>query len=261
MNDQPSFDRGLLIPIGVAIFSLLGICVLLVGGRITARRGSVEEIPTATAFQYALIGTEPVLVTVVMEDTMTNAPAADTEASPLVTRTARPTSETLIPITPNATYAGTYIALQTTTPATTTNTEEPARTPTSGSNTSLGSGTFDDSDTHMIYSGNWNRQAGISGAYQSTLHVSVTKGNSVFFRFSGQDLSVFFQAGPSMGLIQLKLDGKEYEMNEYSPSTQNYQWVLPSVNNGTHEVTITHLDGDSANIDYITVSPIPTPNP
>jgi hypothetical protein len=109
----------------------------------------------------------------------------------------------------------------------------------------------------MIYAGDWIRQLGVSGAYQNSLHVSNTLGSSVFFRFIGQELRVFFQAGPSLGVIQVDLDGKEYEMNEASSSTQVYEWVLPSVANGTHQVTITHLSGGSVNIDYIIVPEVP----
>src|SRR5215216_3278379 len=75
MNNRPPFDRTLLIPIGVSVFSLVGLCVILLAGRITALRGSVEEIPTATSFQYALIGTEPILVTETMEESATEPPA------------------------------------------------------------------------------------------------------------------------------------------------------------------------------------------
>jgi hypothetical protein len=110
----------------------------------------------------------------------------------------------------------------------------------------------------MIYNGGWTRQSGVAGAYQNTLHVSGTLGNSIFFRFIGQELRVFFQAAPSLGTIRLKLDETNYDMNEANNNTQIYEWVLPSVNNGTHSVTITHLSGGSVNLDYIIIPEVPT---
>lgn len=109
----------------------------------------------------------------------------------------------------------------------------------------------------MVYSGAWTTESAVSGAYQNTLHVSGTIGNAVFFRFIGQELRVFFQAGPSLGVIRLTLDGVFYDMNESNSSTQIYEWVLPSVNNGTHTVTISHLSGGSVNLDYIIVPEVP----
>ena len=248
MNNQSSFDRTLLIPIGVSVFALIGLCAILVGGRFTALRGSVEVIPTATAFQYALIGTEPVLVTTTPEEFATEAPAS-TEFPPFTTP---------IPVTPNLTIVPTNGIARTNTPITLVTSAPSTRTPTTASTAPFGSGTFDDLDSRMIYNGGWTRQSGVAGAYQNTLHVSGTLGNSIFFRFIGQELRVFFQAAPSLGTIRLKLDETNYDMNEANNNTQIYEWVLPSVNNGTHSVTITHLSGGSVNLDYIIIPEVPT---
>ncbi len=110
----------------------------------------------------------------------------------------------------------------------------------------------------MVYSGAWTTQSAVSGAHDNSLHVSGTVGNSVFFRFIGQELRVFFQAGPSLGVIRLTLDGTFYDMNESNSSTQIYEWVLPNVTNGTHTVTISHLSGGSVNLDYIIIPEVPT---
>ena len=67
MDNQPSFDRSLLIPIGVGIFAVLGICVILASGSMNETPAVVEEVPTATAFQYTFIGTEPAITTVTLE--------------------------------------------------------------------------------------------------------------------------------------------------------------------------------------------------
>src|SRR5512133_1759894 len=100
MDNQPPFDRGILLPIGVGIISLIGLCVILVVGRITALRASVQEIPTATSFKYALVGTEPAITTVTFDATeqeiitlpsdITTAPPPNTPIVTLSTRTIAP---------------------------------------------------------------------------------------------------------------------------------------------------------------------------
>jgi hypothetical protein len=246
MNNQSSFDRTLLIPIGVSVFALIGLCVILVGGRFTALRGSVEVIPTATAFQYALIGTEPVLVTTTPEEFATEAPAS-TEFPPFTTP---------IPVTPNLTTVPTNAVARTNTPINLATNPPATRTPTTASTAPLGAGTFDDLDARIIYNGSWTTQSGVSGAYQNTLHVSSTLGNSIFFRFIGQQLRIFIQPGSSLGSIRLNLDGTNHDLNE--SEAEDPEWVLPSVTNGTHSVTITHLSGGSVNLDYIIIPEVPT---
>jgi hypothetical protein len=244
MNNQP-FDRTLLIPIGVGVFSVIGMCVILVAGRVTALRGSVQENPTATPFKYAMIGTEPILVTATNDGL---------EEPPTVTFAADfPTFAP--PETPIVLATNTLASIVTLPTLASTNT--PTRTPASGSTPPLGAGTFDDDYPSMVYNGNWTRQTSVSGAYQNTLHVSTALGNSIAFRFIGRELRVFFQAGPSLGVIRLNLDGSNYDMNEASSSTQTYEWVLPSVANATHNVTITHLSGGSINLDYVIIPEVP----
>jgi hypothetical protein len=261
MDKQPTFDRSLLIPIGVAVFSLIGICMILVAGRVTALRANVQEVPTATPFKYALVGTEPAITTVTLEPTGFTSP--ESTEPPVVFATSTNSSlSTPILLSPVAT--GSLSTAQTstrTTPAGTTSpvtpTKTPTRTPTSESSAPLNEGTFDDTYDHFTYSGDWDAQTGVPGAYNNTLHVSSTLGNSITFRFIGQELRLFFQAGPSLGSIRLKLDETNYDMNEFNATTQTYEWVLPSVTNGTHTVSISHLNGGSVNVDYIIIPEVP----
>ncbi len=82
-------------------------------------------------------------------------------------------------------------------------------------------------------------------------------GNNIRFLFIGNELRVFFQAGPSLGTIRLTLDTTSYVMNEASSSTQSYEWVLAAANTGTHSVTITHDSGGAVNFDAIIVPVVP----
>jgi hypothetical protein len=245
MNDQPSFDRTMLIPIGVGVFSLIGICVILVAGRITALSGGVVEVPSATPFKYAMIGTEPVVLTTTLEG-----------LEGASTSTISPDFPTIPPRNTPILLATNTIAPIVTIPSLVT-TVVLSRTPTSASAPPFGAGTFDNTDYRMLYNGIWDPQSGVSGAYQNTLQVSGSVGNSVFFRFIGQELRVFYQAAPSLGNISLSLDGTPYSTSQNSQNTQVVEWVLPSVPNGTHSVTITHASGGSVNLDYIIVPEVP----
>ena len=254
MDNQPSFDRAILIPIGVGFFALVGICVILVAGRFSAMRATVEEVPTATPFKYALIGTEPGITTVTFEATVEEILTLPPEFA---------TSE--LPGTPDIVFETpitsrlTSTAVSLTTPSLVATFDTPTATPITASTAPLGAGTYDTLDSRLLYSGDWTTQSGVAGAYQNTLHVSGTLGNSVTFRFIGQEVRIFFQAGPSLGIIRLTIDGgTPFDMNESNSSTQIYEWVLPSVSNGTHTVTITHLSGGSVNLDSIIVPEVPS---
>jgi hypothetical protein len=253
MDNQPAFDRSLFIPIGVGIFALLGICVILVSGQLSQKPAVVEVIPTGTAFQYAFIGTEPGITTVTMEPSV------------IVTATVQ-SLDTIPPVdfeTPTFSPQNTPVPLATNTLASfitlppIPNTSTPSKTPTSAFAAPFGPGTYDDTADRFVYSGDWQRQSGVAGVTGNTLHVSNTLGNSVKFLFIGNELRVFFQAGPSLGTIRLTLDSTSYVMNEASSSTQSYEWVLAASNAGTHTVTITHDSGGAVNFDAIIVPVVP----
>jgi hypothetical protein len=249
MDNQPSFDRSLLIPIGLGIFAVLGICVILASGRLNETPAVVEEVPTSTSFQYAFIGTEPAITTVTQEPSQEIPPTVVGEDTlpPVVfdTPTFSPQN------TPNNFPTNTLASLITLPPF--VNTSTPSRTPNSAFVAPFGPGTFDDVDSRFVYSGAWDTQSGVTGATGGSLHVSGTLGNSIKFLFIGDELRVFFQAGPSLGTIRLTLDSTSYVMNEASTTTQNYEWVLAASNTGTHTVTISHDSGGSINFDAIIV--------
>jgi hypothetical protein len=252
MENKPSFDRSLLIPIGVGIFSLLGICIILVAGRLNSSGGAVEQVPTATSFQYAFIGTEPAVSTVAVDESLTEAP--------VVLETPSVDFSTNPPGTQFIVFTDTPPSLITLAPI--GNTSTPSKTPTSAFAAPFVGGTFDDVDSRFVYSGDWDRQSNVSGVrINGTLHVSRTLGNSVKFLFYGNELHVFFQAGPSLGTIRLILDNTSYVMPEAADPTQAYEWVLAATTINTHTVTITHESGGSVNFDGIIVPVIPTPVP
>ena len=251
MDNRPSFDRSLFIPIGVGIFALLGICAILVSGRLTETPAVVEEVPTATAFQYAFIGTEPAITTVTLEPS----PAASPTVEELITEPPvafeTPTfgsQNTSVPIATNT--LASFITLQ---PI--GNTSTPSRTPTSAFTAPFGAGTFDDVDSRFVYSGNWKAIPGAT--FDSSLHVSDTLGDTVRFLFYGNEVHIFFQFGPSLGAIRLTLDSTTYNPQSLnSTTTERFEWVLGTNTIGTHTVTIVHESGGSVNFSGITVPPV-----
>lgn len=295
-ENSPRFDITTYIPIGIGVVSLFGICLLLVASRLAAPRAIVQVPDTATPFQYVLIGTEPGIVTIVptsefigtrevgfaitaqsgisgsgepptAESTQQQPPEAtrDTEDSfPTLrppTRTLRPTAAGLIststPISPLATAGSTRTSIPTVT-------HQPTLTSTSVAAPPLNAGTYDDPDSHLSYSGNWVSQANVSGAQNGTLHVSQTLGNTVTFRFIGNQVRIIYQSGSGLGILAATIDGIAIvpPLSQNGSPSASGEWAITDLNNGTHVVVLTHSSGGSINIDQIIVPDVtPTTTP
>ena len=63
MNNQPAFDRSILVPIFLSGFSVIGIVVVLLIGRSLSTPPEVPMTPSATRFSYVYLGTEPAITT------------------------------------------------------------------------------------------------------------------------------------------------------------------------------------------------------
>jgi hypothetical protein len=125
----------------------------------------------------------------------------------------------------------------------------------------LSPGTYDDIDSHLSYSGNWEVQTGVTGVSNGTLHVSNFLGDKVEFQFIGNELRIFFLTGPSQGSIRFTLDNDSYVIDEANSNIVYYEWVIAASNNYTHNVTITHEGGGPVNLDRVIVPAAPcTPN-
>lgn len=245
MDNQPSFDRGLLIPALIGMFSVIGIVSVLLFNRYNTARAAVTGTATETPFKYIFLGTEPSISTEALPEETATASSSDEPPAP--------TEEPVILITPtnpNAsnTVVPTPIILDSVT-----------LTPTSASTPPLNSGTYDDIDFRLVYSGNWTNQTNVSGAYQGTLHISTTltsPGNSVTFRFIGQEVRILYQSGPSLGVVRVMLDTTQTLLNQSATSNE---LVLTAATSGTHTVTITHLSGGSVNLDSVIIPSLGTP--
>jgi hypothetical protein len=243
MDNKPVFDRTLFIPIIIGVCSVLGICLVLLVGRLNAARGEVQNEATQTPIRYQYLGTEPAIVFPTDAPTLTAlpetiAPTDDLLKPTLVfpTATLRPKSTPTIPtraiITP--------VSL----------------TPTVGSLNVI----YDDGDFKFLYTGDWHQNT-VSGTYQSTLHISSTIGDSVQLSFVGQKIRIAYQAGPSLGTIALRLDGADFVLDQSSADTVLSRWESPVLVLSSHSITITHVSGGSINLDSIAVIDLATPTP
>jgi hypothetical protein len=240
MDNQPSFDRELQLPILVGGFSILGIIAILLIGRLNASREPVPAVETATPFKYIFLGTEPIN------------PTGSAEASETEVFTALP-FESATPGLPDTPPVFVTPALGTPQLITPVNTPSSSPTSTSASGAPLGSGTFDDVDSHLLYGGPWISQTGITGAYLGTLHVSQVIESSLTFRFIGRELRLFYQGNPSQGIVTIIIDGQEFTLDQSDGS----EWISASLTNNTHSVLITHTRGGSINFDYVIIPEVP----
>jgi cytoskeletal protein RodZ len=267
MDNQPTLDRGILLPILLGGFSILGIIVVLLIGRSLNSPPPVSASPSATAFQYIYLGTEPAITTPLTEESgipfPTEAPVdatpsaflSPTSPSSLASPASPSVSTPIILTKPNTTRTSTSVVQRTSTPI------GPA-TSTATLSTPVSANTYDDTDSRLAYSSGWVSQTGVSGAYQGTLHISNANGNNVTFTFTGQEIHLFYQAGPSLGSITITVDGLGGPaISQAQNQTQIKEWEpdnLLAV--GTHLIVITHSAGGSINIDSLVV-PAPTATP
>ena len=282
MDNRAPLDRELLIPILLGGFSVIGIIIVLLIGRSLNAPAQVAMTPSATPFQYVYLGTEPAISTPLVQGSEstplgeggsidsdgTNAPpflATATRSSSLSTPTpplfgSTPTrsssvSTPLILSTSNLTNTPSGNVLRTNTPGS-------APTSTATNSTVAAFNTYDDTDPRLLYSGTWAPQTNVTGAHQGTLHVSNSIGDSVTFTFTGSEIHLFYQAGPSLGDITITIDGLgSPPISQSQAQTQIKEWVPTNLlSSGTHSIVITHSGGGSANIDSLVIPGL-TPTP
>src|SRR5690349_24588837 len=161
MDNQPTIDRGILLPIILGGLSIIGIIVVLLIGRSINSPPPVSASPSATAFQYLYLGTEPAITTPLTEESGIPLPTeAPTEApvnpTPVTIFTTPPSVVTPIILTkPNTTRTSTSIVLRTNTPI-------GAATSTATLSSPVAVNTYDDTYTRPNYDGSWISQTGVS---------------------------------------------------------------------------------------------------
>lgn len=248
MDNPPSFNRDLIIPIIIGGISVIGIIVALLIGRSLSSPPEVPMTPSATPFEFIFLGTEPAITTPLVEGSEIATLPEDPFGPNPVTSPSAPT--------PNRTNTVTAVVLRTNTPG-------GGALPTATLSTAAASDTYDDTNSRFAYTGNWVSQTNVSGAYQGTLHVSNTIGDTVTFSFTGDEIHLFYQAGLSLGNIVITIDGAgPPPFSQAQNETQIKEWVYELDTAGTHSIVIQHFSGGSVNIDSLRIpAPTPTPGP
>ena len=254
MDNQPSFDRELLLPILLGGFSILGIIIILLMGRLSAARASVVVDETETPFKYIYLGTEPVLSPESPE-------ASETELlTDIAFDSPTPDSSVITPALETPAF-GTP-TLRTPTLSTANNTAPP--TSTSASGAPLSSGTYDDVESRLVYDGGgWAAQE-VDSAYKGTLHVSQVPGSSVTFRFIGTEVRFGYQVATSLGTVTVRIDNTNYDpLDQSDTTTAINEWISPDpLSSSSHTITITHASGGAVNLDYVIIPDVgPTGTP
>lgn len=276
MDNKPSFNRDLIIPIVIGGMSVIGIIVALLIGRSLSSPPEVPMTPSPTPFEFIFLGTEPAITTPLVEGseiaTLPEDPFGETPVSTSPAAPSTPTTNSFPP--PNRTNTATAIVLRTNTlggqptsisggppssggggPATS------GGPPISTVGTSAAADTYDDTNPRFAYTGTWISQTNVPGAYQGTLHISSTIGDTVTFTFTGNEIHLFYQAGPSLGSLAITIDGAgPPPFSQAQDETQIKEWSYDLDSGGTHSIVIQHFSGGSINIDSLRV-PGPTPTP
>jgi hypothetical protein len=256
MDNQPTLDRGILIPILISAFSIIGMISVLIIGRSLNSPATVAVSPSATPFEFIYLGTEPAITTPLADGSPIALPTdASTDGTPIFVPPSSPSVSTPLILTqPNVTNAATGLVLLTNTPNLLTT------SPATLSGTAVAN-MVDDTDSRLSYQGSWLPQTGVSGAYQSTLHVSSAASSQVSFSFTGPEIHVFYQSGPSFGSIAITIDGVgEPPLSQAESQAGNREWSINNLTTGSHLIVITHSSGGSVNIDSLLV-PTPTATP
>jgi hypothetical protein len=259
MDNHPSIDRSLLLPISIGTFSIVGIMVVLLIGRALNAPPEIAPTPSPTSFQYIYLGTEPAITTPLAEESefpLTEEPVEEEPGivTPGLATLTSPAVSTPPILTPP------IVVTPSTGNLASTNTPTPSRqaTSTATSGSPVPANTYDDTDSRLSYSGNWLAQTDVNGAYQGTLHVSDSIGNFVSFTFTGDQIQLYYQAGASLGTVTITFDSET--LGTQVSQSQGGVWVYSLDTAGTHTVVITHTGGGSVNIDRLVI-PGPTATP
>ncbi|MCD4671741.1 MAG: hypothetical protein K8R77_03665, partial [Anaerolineaceae bacterium] len=125
----------------------------------------------------------------------------------------------------------------------------------------VGPGTYENTDPHMVYVGDWTLYNAASASGGSG-HYSSTIGNYALFRFTGTQVNLIYTANVNNGTTEIRIDGQLiYTLNQYaaSPSYQR-EWASPLMaDEGPHTITITHASGGIIDVDALIVSNPETP--
>lgn len=233
-------EREIILPIGIAILSIIGIVSMVLIYFIRKPQAELPPEATSTPFKFLFLGTL----------TSTQAPTTVVQSHKEKTPTlpARPTNEasqsseqTLTP-TPKSRSGEGATSAQSPTSA-------PGETSTPATNATTSSAIkIDDFDDVILYDGGWVNET-VAAAYEETLSISIFIDDTATFTFTGTQFIIGYVADPDLGTMTITIDGKNQTLNQSTGS----EWASPKLSLGDHSITLTHTSGEIIYLDYITI--------
>jgi hypothetical protein len=267
MDNQSQIDRGILIPLVISVFSVIGICIVLVIAYSQNDR-LAPGMPATSGPQQSQPREDrsflPEMTTATQEIDLTAPPE---ELDPVIeTQDAAPVEETSTPalpptesLAPAATSTQPDVQDDTEPPASSTPappaTSSPvtvtnAAGPTQDQSELFLAGKYDNNDARIEYEGDWTSELFVDGAYEETLSISTSTGNTATFIFVGNRIELGYFGYDELGTAIITIDGTAYPpVNQANGST----WLSPQLAAGQHSVVIRHQSGDMVCVDYIDV--------
>jgi hypothetical protein len=238
MEKRFQFDREVLIPLGVAALSTLGIIVVILMISISKPETDIPMEDTPTPFEYLFLGT--------VTATTTPEPSLAEQLETPATDEAGAALDLQITPTPNiqTSQGGTDSATSESTPDTTV-------TPTTNP-TIFTAGKFDDIDERIIYDGGWVSEI-VDIAFGETLFISTLTGDIASFTFTGTHFIIGYLEDPGLGTMTVSIDGE----NQIIDQSAGFEWLSPELPAGEHSVTIIHETGEIIVLDYIVIQASP----
>lgn len=233
-------DREIILPIGIAILSIIGIVSMALIYFIRKPQAELPPEATSTPFKFLFLGT--------LTSTQAPTTVAQSHKEKTPTLPARPTIEasqaseqTLTP-TPKSRSGEGATSAQTSTSA-------PGETSTPATNATTSSAIkIDDFDDVILYDGGWVNET-VAAAYEETLSISIFIDDTATFTFTGTQFIIGYVADPDLGTMTISIDGKNQTLNQSTGS----EWASPKLSLGDHSITLTHTSGEIIYLDYITI--------
>jgi len=124
------------------------------------------------------------------------------------------------------------------------------------SSTSLGVGTYDDTDPAWSYSSGWIAYTG-SGPYNNTLHYSATIDDYATLAFEGTQFRLTYTGHINRGQMDVYVDDvKVGTIDQYNPTLAwQKTWTSPVFTDGVHTLKLVHTTGTYIDIDAIEINP------
>lgn len=240
MNGSLRIDRDILIIVIVATISGLGICLLLLIGRLQTSGPIPVADVTNTPFKYLFLATE---ISTIDPNTLIATPEIPSEEfilpTSLPTEGIEPSPVVLSSVAPGATSTAATNSIATTV------------VPTVDEAEVFFVGTFNDTDPRIEYDGDWTNELFVDDASEETLYISTSTGNTAKFTFLGKQVVIGYLGSNDvdLGTATILIDGTSYQMDQ----TSGDNWASPQLTSAQHTVVITHKTGDLIFLDYVEI--------